>query len=130
MLGDDRALSVQDVVDRDGGIGHVGGGSAREVDGQIDRVLAEEFVKLRFGIPGGQQEGDVLVFERVGQTLDAGHLIHARAAPCCPDIEKYHLPLEVTERQGLSGKALQLPAVVRRAADSGQPRLRQARIRL
>jgi len=37
------------------------------------------------------------------------------------------LPLEVTERHALSGKALQLPALVRLAAESGQPGLRQAR---
>jgi hypothetical protein len=63
VLEDDHALTVQDVGGRDGDGGHVRRASARQVDGQIDGVLAEEFPNVRLVIPGGQQEGDVLVSE-------------------------------------------------------------------
>ena len=63
MLEDDCALPIQEVGGRDGDSGHVRRASARQVDGKIDGVLAEEFPNMRLVIPGGQQEGNVLVSE-------------------------------------------------------------------
>ena len=60
----------------------------REVDGQIDGVLAKEFSNVRLVTPGGEQEGDVLVSERVGQTFDPGHFINVRAAVRCPESQE------------------------------------------